>query len=79
MSKVISEVVKLYDELISVLKDNIGKEVKYVWGSHKATKEGLRIIVNRRMKLKKADIMGNPRMFEAIKQLEMLEKEELNN
>ena len=52
MSKVISEVVKLYDELISVLKDNIGKEVKYVWGSHKATKEGLRIIVNRRMKLK---------------------------
>ena len=79
MSKVIVEIVRLYDELINTLKHNIGKEVKYVWGSHKVTKEGLKVIISRRMKLKKADIMSNPKMFEALEQLEMLEKEELNN
>ena len=79
MSRTIKEIVKLYDELINALKNNIGSEVKYVWGNHKATKEGLQVIVNRRMKLKKSEIMNITKMFEAIKQLEMLEKEELNN
>tara|TARA_R100000781_G_scaffold98162_1_gene61903 strand:+ start:352 stop:582 length:231 start_codon:yes stop_codon:yes gene_type:complete len=76
MSRTITEIVKLYDELINALKNNIGSEVKYVWGNHKATKEGLQVIVNRRMKLKKSDIMTNPDMFEALKLLEKLDKGE---
>jgi|TARA_R110002020_G_scaffold4512_5_gene19668 hypothetical protein len=76
MSRTITEIVKLYDELINALKNNIGSEVKYVWGNHKATKEGLQVIVNRRMKLKKSDIMTNPDMFEALRLLEKLDKDE---
>ena len=51
MSRTRAEIVKLYDELINALMKNIGSEVKYVWGSHKATIKGLRVIVSRRMKL----------------------------
>ena len=69
MSRTMAEIVKLYDELIKALKNNIGSDVKYVWGNHKATKEGLRVIVNRRMKLKKSDIMTNPDMIEALRLL----------
>ena len=76
MNRTVSEIVKLYDELIIALKNNLGSEVKYVWGNHKATKEGLQIIVNRRMKLKKTDIMTNPDMFEALRLLEKLDKGE---
>lgn len=76
MSRTITEIVKLYDELINALKNNIGSEVRYVWGNHKATKEGLQVIVNRRMKLKKSDIMTNPDMFEALRLLEKLDKDE---
>jgi hypothetical protein len=76
MSRTITEIVKLYDELINALKNNIGSEVKYVWGNHKATKEGLQVIVNRRMKLKKSNIMTNPDMFEALRLLEKLDKDE---
>ena len=76
MSRTITEIVKLYDELINALKNNIGSEVRYVWGNHKATKEGLQVIVNRRMKLKKSDIMTNPEMFEALRLLEKLDKDE---
>jgi|TARA_Y100000401_G_scaffold115962_1_gene120677 hypothetical protein len=67
MSRTRAEIVKLYDELINALMKNIGSEVKYVWGSHKATIEGLRVIVSRRMKLQKSDIMINPDMIEVLK------------
>ena len=76
MSRTITEIVKLYDELINALKNNIGSEVRYVWGNHKSTKEGVQVIVNRRMKLKKSDIMTNPDMFEALRLLEKLDKDE---
>jgi len=67
MSRTRAEIVKLYDELINALMKNIGSKVKYVWGSHKATIEGLRVIVSRRMKLQKSDIMINPDMIKVLK------------
>lgn len=72
---VVSEIVKLYDELIDVLMGNIGENVTYVWGKHKATEKGLRILIERRLKLKKEDIMTNPHIFQALEKLKALEKE----